>query len=1341
MAFTLDWSDMGVSSGAGTDTLVDGSQSLGVTLSGSSSFSASTLGGDDYLRVSGVSSDLTTTVTFSEAVENITFELFDVDASAGSWDDQMTIIAFDADGNEVVIPLSSVTNTTHHNVTNGAQGITIEAEGNISGGVEGSGAGDSVTITIPGPLTSIRFVASNGDDYTNSGVFGISNITVGAVSSLDVDGTDAGEVMGVGYVDGDFDTIDGADGNDDTIYGNGGDDTIFAGAGNDDVYGGTGDDTLNGGAGNDTLSGGEGADRIVLTGGFGTDTVVGGETGTDNDTLDTSGLTSGVSVTLSGDEAGTLTNGANSATFSEIETFDLTGSDDVFDGIASGSSVTVNAGAGDDSVLGTDGDDVIYGGIGSDTIRGAEGDDEVYGEDGNDQIYGNDGADTLYGGDGVDSLFGEIGDDVVYGGAGDDTVEGNEGNDILYGGTGNDYLRGSYGSDSLYGGEGDDYLWMGWGDDTVYLSDNFGNDTILGEGVDETTGDVMDLSAITTDITIDLTSSDPEAGTVSDGTSTATFNEIEHIILSSGTDTLVLGNGSGADVVQAFEAPTDNGDGTSSGNDQLDVSGLDDSGGNPVNTNDVVITDTNGDGTGDAILNFPNGESITLVGVTVAQISDPLALEAIGIPYLPLDYVVEGTGAGELIDGAYTGDPEGDQVDNNDNLAGNNDDSIVAGGGDDTVLSGAGDDVIDAGTGNDSVDAGAGDDSIAGGDGNDDIQGWFGNDTIEGGAGNDTIQGWTGDDSIDGGTGADSIDAGDGDDIITLNNDFGADTIEGGGDAETLGDTLDASNVTDDLTLDLTAGGTEFDAESGSISDGTDTATFTDIENIVLGSGDDSVIGSNGNDTVDTGAGADTVEGGLGNDTFDVGASDGEVDTIVFGDNDGNDTISSFEVPTDNGDGTYTGNDQLDVSDLHDVAGDPVNTGDVSVTDTNGDGTGDAILTFPNGESITLVGVLATDVSSPEQLEAIGIPGPPDYIVEGTGGDDLIDAAYTGDPEGDMVDNSDSQTGTNDDLIEAYGGNDTAYGGVGNDTLYGGAGDDTLMGDAGDDTLFGGDGADELYGGAGEDILNVSSGDAATGGDGDDTFLVGSLGTTPQDITIVGGEGDETSGDTLNFQGLVDDVSDIVYSGGNNEAGTATLTDGSVVTFSEIEHVFVCFAHGTNIMTARGDRAIETLEVGDQVITRDHGMQKIRWVGSRRMPATGDMAPIVFKKGVFNTARDLIVSPQHRMLFKGQQAELLFGTSEVLVPAKHLLGHDGVYQVVDGYVEYFHILFDRHEIIYAEGAATESYHPGDQSMAELSDASRDEIFKIFPQLRALPKTYGAPARVCLRSFESSLLNL
>jgi Ca2+-binding RTX toxin-like protein len=208
---------------------------------------------------------------------------------------------------------------------------------------------------------------------------------------------------------------------------------------------------------------------------------------------------------------------------------------------------------------------------------------------------------------------------------------------------------------------------------------------------------------------------------------------------------------------------------------------------------------------------------------------------------------------------------------------------------------------------------------------------------------------------------------------------------------------------------------------------------------VEAGGGDDTVTGGTGDDTIDGGGGADIITGGEGNDVIDLGSDasggpDGEVDTVVIADGDGKDKLTNFKKPTDNGDGTYSGNDQLDVSGLTDGGGNPVTTDDVAVTEVDGK----AVLTFPNGETITLEDIGAADVNSPAALAAMGIPpAGPNYIVSGTSGNDLIDITYDKDPERDMVDSGDAANGSDDDVIEAGAGNDTIDGGDGADIIYG----------------------------------------------------------------------------------------------------------------------------------------------------------------------------------------------------------------------------------------------------------------------------------------------------------------
>ena len=186
--------------------------------------------------------------------------------------------------------------------------------------------------------------------------------------------------------------------------------------------------------------------------------------------------------------------------------------------------------------------------------------------------------------------------------------------------------------------------------------------------------------------------------------------------------------------------------------------------------------------------------------------------------------------------------------------------------------------------------------------------------------------------------------------------------------------------------------------------------------------------------------------------------------------------------------------------------------------------------------------------------------------------------------------------------------------------------------------------------------------------------------------------------------------------------------------------IVVCFTSGTRIATVSGDRRIEDLVGGDLVLTMDRGYQPISWIGSTKVPATGDLAPVLFRKGALGNSRDLRVSPQHRMLLQGWQAEMLFGEEEVLATAKSLVNDHSILRDEGGEVEYFHILFDTHEIIYAEGAPSESFHLGEESWKALDQATRDEILTLFPELAdGHFEDYGASVRASLKHSEGQLL--
>lgn len=192
----------------------------------------------------------------------------------------------------------------------------------------------------------------------------------------------------------------------------------------------------------------------------------------------------------------------------------------------------------------------------------------------------------------------------------------------------------------------------------------------------------------------------------------------------------------------------------------------------------------------------------------------------------------------------------------------------------------------------------------------------------------------------------------------------------------------------------------------------------------------------------------------------------------------------------------------------------------------------------------------------------------------------------------------------------------------------------------------------------------------------------------------------------------------------------------------EVNQALACFMRGTLIDVETGSIAIEELKPGMMVRTYDHGLQPLRWIGRSRVSVTQDTAPIRIRKGTFDSLSDLWVSPNHRMLITGQFAELLFGEDEVLAKAKDLINDKSIRRD-DSFesVEYYHLLFDQHEILWSNGALSESYHPGPQSSAGFDRETQDELFKLFPDL--CPSTgagYGAAARMSLRQYETVLLD-
>ncbi len=251
---------------------------------------------------------------------------------------------------------------------------------------------------------------------------------------------------------------------------------------------------------------------------------------------------------------------------------------------------------------------------------------------------------------------------------------------------------------------------------------------------------------------------------------------------------------------------------------------------------------------------------------------------------------------------------------------------------------------------------------------------------------------------------------------------------------------------------------------------------------------------------------------------------------------------------------------------------------------------------------------------------------------------------------------------------------------------------------------------------------------------------------------------DRRGGDTVNgvdvtrvFPG---DTVSVTYADGTRTTVTGTTfylssgiqvftpTDGSVLqdaTFNSSTYVTTqgvlnvntdlgppCLTHGTLVETPNGQVPVEDLKAGMQVIGEDGAPLTLRMVlstgfGAREMRENDKLQPVRIVAGALGNGlprRDLVVSRQHRMLLNAPVVERMFGDSEVLVPAVKLTALPGIY--VDPTlprVVYYHLVFDQHEIIYAEGAATESLYTGTEALRSVPSEAREELLLMFPELR------------------------
>lgn len=248
-----------------------------------------------------------------------------------------------------------------------------------------------------------------------------------------------------------------------------------------------------------------------------------------------------------------------------------------------------------------------------------------------------------------------------------------------------------------------------------------------------------------------------------------------------------------------------------------------------------------------------------------------------------------------------------------------------------------------------------------------------------------------------------------------------------------------------------------------------------------------------------------------------------------------------------------------------------------------------------------------------------------------------------------------------------------------------------------------------------------------------------SAGTEYTMVAVSIGEGYDTTIVGVTFDGVAPPAGTTLH----YDYVESTTTDN---TSSSIP-VAPCFAKGTLIDTQNGPIKVEDLCAGDLIKTLSNGFQKVIWIGSKSLELTQHtehLRPVVIKKnsiGANIPNQDVSVSPAHRILLRSPSVQKWFGANEVLVSAKHLV--DGTHITIDTSatsVEYFHVLFEQHEIIVTSNLESESFHPGEIGLHGFDRATREEVFELFPELRTLGlSAYGTTARKVLKMHEAKIL--
>ncbi|MFB0871988.1 MULTISPECIES: hypothetical protein [unclassified Sphingobium] len=945
---------------------------------------------------------------------------------------------------------------------------------NGNGGNDTLVGGAGVDI-ITGGQGNDSLYGGTGDDNLNGGV-GTDSLYGEDGDDLIRGGDDADYILGGAGSDelhGEF----GAD----TIYGEGGDDRIYGGADNDYISAGDGADYVEAGDGDDTVDGGYGADRIVggagndnLNGSYDDDILEGGE---GNDTLIGSygwdmasyaNSNQAVIIDLSA-ASNVYALGGNSGTDTLIDIEGIIGSafndtligtdgDNVFEGgagndwlearggvdtlsyVSAAAGITISlastaaqvtGGAGTDTISGFEN---VTGSAYNDVITGSTANNLLLTGAGDDRVFAGDGEDIVRGGDGADVLRGENGDDQVYGDAGNDTLLGGIGLDLLYGGEGDDNVKGEAGNDRLYGEAGDDLLEGGEGDDLL----------LGGEGSDTATY-VTAAAGVTVTLGIALAQDTVGAGT-------DTLGGIENLTGSAYADLLtgdaganILTGGGGDDTLDG-----------AAGADRM-VGGL---------GNDIYLVDD----AGDVVAESAN-QGDDLVRTTLAS------------------YTL-GNNVERLTGLASTGQT----------LTGN---SLA-----NTITGGSGNDVLNGGTGADTLIGGLGDDvyiidnagdSITelAGEGTDEVRTSLASYTL--GAALENLTGTLATGQTLTGNGLGNI----------IRGGVGADTMTGG-----LGDDVYYVNNLADKVVENSGQG--FDVIFSSVTYG---LAGRNIEQLTLtGSGDinatgnslsNSLVGNIGANILNGGGGDDIMAGGLGNDLYYVDeAGDVVIELVAQGVDEVRTTLTSYVLAAN-------------VENLIGVnaAGQSL-TGNAQANDITGS-TGNDII---DGGALadTMTGGLGDDIYYVDHVL--------DKVVEANGeGSDTIFASVSYGLAGRAIEQltlvgNDNINATGNSLVNSLTGNSGA------NILNGGGGADTMAGGLGDDTYYVDDTGDKVIEASGQGYDTIFS-----------TVTYNLNNRAVEQLTLTGTANINASGNTL-ANGLTGNSGANVLDGG---AGADTLTGGA----------------------------------------------------------------------------------------------------------------------------------------------------------------------------------------------------